>query len=155
MLSWVFGAMFITFVVLAIVFTTEKNFANRFPVEQVTNTLSEIYEAETGQPIKYIGGFIELSIPLSLYNNGKYIAVLNTYDFPNPWIDVKDLQKTGAIIIGRHKDRMNGYVEATAPGLAHLPEIKPFSFIVKSVVGREREYNMYYAVIKPNAEYND
>ena len=155
MLAWVFAAMFITCVVLTIVFTTEKNFANRFPVEQVTNTLSEIYEAETGKPIKYIGGFIELSIPLSLYNHGKYIAVLNTYDYPNPWIDKNDLRKSGAIVIGRHLGRMNGYIDETAPNLVQKPEIKPFSFTVKSVVGRERVYDMFYAIVPPDSEYKD
>lgn len=150
MISWVFAAMFITFVVLAIVFTTEKNFANRFPVEQVTNTLNQIYEAETGQKMKYIGGFIELSIPLSLYNQGKYTAVLNTYKYPNPWTDENDLKRTGVIVLGRDPRLMDGYIEATVPTITDKPEMKPFSFIVKSVVGRERVYNMFYAIILPS-----
>ena len=147
--------MFITFVVLAIVFTTERNFANRFPVEQVTNTLSEIYESETGTKMKYLGGFIELTIPLSLYNHGKYTAVLNTYKYPNPWINKDDLKKSGVLVIGRNPNLMDGYIDVTVPEIAHKPEIKPFKFTVKSFVGRERVYEMFYAVIAPKADYND
>ena len=152
MISWVFTAMAITLIVLTIVFTTERNFANRFPVEQVTSTLSHIYEAETGQQIKYIGGFIELSIPLSLYNQSKYIVVLNTYKYPNIWINNRDLKKSGALIIGRNHTFMDRYIEETVPNLAKKPVIKLFRFTVKSVVGKEREYKMFYAIIPPNAE---
>jgi hypothetical protein len=154
MISWVFAAMFITLTVLVIVFTTEKNFANRFPTEQVTNILNEIYETETGRKMKYLGGFIELTIPLSLYNHGEYIAVLNTYKHPNPWIDNEDLKKSGVMIIGRNPAYMNEYIEVTVPDITEKPEIKPFSFTVKSVVGGVREYNMYYAIVKPNSVYN-
>ena len=155
MISWVLGAMLITLVVLTIVFSTEKNFANRFPVKQVTKTLSQIYESETGQQMKYIGGFIELSIPLSLYNQGKYIAVLNTYKYPNIWINDEDLRESGVIVIGRSRRLMDGYIDVTVPTIKNKPKIKPFSFVVKNAIGRERVYNMFYAIIPPNAEYTD
>lgn len=147
-----FVSMFITFVVLLIIFTTEKNFANRFPVEQVTNTLNQIYEAETGRKMKYIGGFIELSIPLSLYNNGKYTAVLNTYNYPNPWVDENDLKRTGVIVVGREIMQMDRYIEMTVPTILIMPKAKQFSFTVKNVVGKERVYDMFYAIVPPNAE---
>lgn len=154
MISWVFAAMFITFVVLAIVFTTEKNFANRYPVEKVTNILNEIYESETGQKMKYLGGFIELTIPLSLYNNGEYITVLNTYKHSNPWVDDEDLKKSGVMVIGRNPAYMDEYIEVTVPDIVEKPEVKPFSYTVKSVVGSVRECNMYYAIVRPNSKYN-
>ncbi len=148
MLSWVFAAMIITSTVLGIVFTTERNFANRFPVKQVTETLTNIYREETGKPIKYIGGFIELSIPLSLYNND-YTVILDTYGHKNPWIDENDLKRTGSLVIGRDYRRMEGYIKASAPYLKNRPKIKPFPFIVKSVVGKERIYKMHYAIVPP------
>ena len=151
-LSWVFGAMLITFVVLLIVFATEKNFANRFPVAQVTETLTNIYETETGQKMNYLGGFIELTIPLHLYNN-KYNVILDTYGSPNPWLDKQDLQKSGVLVIGRNPAYMEGYIKASAPRLVKKPEVKEFSFTVKSAVGREREYTMYYAIVPPDAKY--
>jgi 4-amino-4-deoxy-L-arabinose transferase-like glycosyltransferase len=144
-ISWVFTAMFITFVVLAIVFATEKNFANRFPVKQVTNTLDKIYYSETGQKMKYIGGFIELAIPISLYNDKKYIMVLNTYNHENPWIDENDVKKSGQIILSRHQDTMKDYVNTE--NLQQKP--KPFKFTVKSFIGKEREYEMFYVIIPP------
>ena len=153
-LSWVFAAMFITVIVLSIVFATEKNFANRFPVEQVTETLTNIYENETGQKIKYLGGFIELTVPLHLYND-KYSVILDTYGYPNPWINKDDLRKSGALIIGRNPAYMDGYIKASVPDLYDKPEVKEFSFTVKSAVGREREYTMYYAIVPANAHYKD
>ena len=152
-LYWVFVAMLISFVVLAIIFATEKNFANRFPVSQVTASLNEIYESETKQKMKYIGGFIELSIPISLYNHGKYIAVLNSYKTPNIWIDDEDMRKSGVIVLGRNPYYMKDYIETTAPMLLNMPKIKTFDFTVKSFCGNERNYTMFYAIIPPNAEY--
>ena len=152
-LSWIFTAMFITFIILAIIFTTEKNFANRFPVQQVTNTLNEIYKTETGQDMKYIGGFIELSIPLSLYNQGKYIAVLNTYGHPNIWIDSSDLKKSGAIVVGRKIQYMDDYVDMTMPELPEKPKIRPFYFTVKNSFGSDRKYLMFYSIIPPNIKF--
>lgn len=147
-LSWIFAAMIITATVLGIVFTTERNFANRFPVKQVTETLTNIYREETGKPIKYIGGFIELSIPLSLYNND-YTVILNTYGHNNPWLDEDDLKKTGSLVVGRDYGLMEGYIKASAPYLKEMPEIKPFPIVVKSVVGKERIYTMHYAIVPP------
>lgn len=152
-LFWVFAAMFITFTVLSIVFTTERNFANRFCVREVTKTLEEIYNKETGKQMKYIGGFIELTIPLSHYNNGKYIAVLDTYKHPNIWIDNDDLKKSGVIIIGRDHMLMDKYILATVPNIADKPKIKIFKFVIKNVFGIEREYTMYYAIVDSNAKY--
>ena len=147
MLSWVLAAALITAVVLGIVFTTERNFANRLPIQQITKTLTDIYSKETGgKQIKYIGGFIELSIPISLYNND-YVVILNTYNHKNPWIDMNDLKKTGSIVIGRDYDFMDGYIKASAPYLKEKPIIKPFKLAVKSVVGKERTYEMYYAIV--------
>ena len=153
-ISWVFAAMFITFIVLFIVFATEKNFANRFPVKQVTETLNNIYENSTGKKLKYIGGFIELTIPLHLYNNN-YNVILDTYNYSNIWINNEDLHKSGALIIGRNPYYMEYYIKSSVPGLAELPEVKPFLFTVKSFAGREREYEMYYAIVPANAQYYD
>lgn len=147
-LSWVFAAMIITFIVLGIVFTTEKNFANRFPVKQVTDKLTDIYYKETGKPMKYLGGFIELTIPLNLYNND-YTVILDTYKHKNPWLDEKELKQTGAIVIGRNYELMDGYIDRAVPYLKDKAEIKDFSFTVKSVVGKERVYNIHYAIIPP------
>ena len=152
-ISWVFAAMFITFAVLLIVFATEKNFANRFPVSQVTETLGNIYESSTGQKIKYLGGFIELTIPLHLYNND-YKVILNTYEHTDPWIDEDDLRKSGALIIGRNPAYMDGYIESSVPNLKDKPDVKEFSFTVKSVIGKERVYTMFYAIVPANAKYN-
>lgn len=154
MIFWTFTAMFITLIVLSIIFSTEKNFANRFCVKQVTDNLEQIYKKETGSQIKYIGGFIELSIPISHYNSGKYTVVLNTYQHPNIWVENEDLRKSGVIILGRDFMLMNKYIKETVPNIAEKPKIKTFNFVIKNVIGKEREYKMYYAIVAPNAKYN-
>ena len=153
-ICWVFSAMVITFTVLLIVFATEKNFANRFPVEQITEKLNNIYKNSTGKNMNYIGGFIELTIPIHLYNND-YKVILDTYGHKNIWIDEDDLRKEGALIIGRNPALMNYYIKSSVPNLVDEPAIKPFEFTVKSAVGRERIYTMYYAIVPSNAKYKD
>ena len=155
MISWVFASMFITAVILLIIFGTEKNFANRFPVKQVTEILNNIYEESTGSKMKYIGGFIELSIPLNIYNNGNYPVILDTYNHYNIWIDEKDLRKNGAIVVGRNPAYMERYIEASVPNLIIKPQVKQFLMTVNSAVGRERKYTMYYAIVMPNALYKE
>ena len=144
--SWVFAAMIITSIVLTSIFTTEKNFANRFPVHQVTEILNNIYKDATGQQIKYLGGFIELTVPLHLYNE-KYNVILDTFGLPNPWIDIQDLRKSGALIIGRNPAYMQYYIKSSVPDLREIPEVNEFSFTVKNTFNSEREYTMYYAIV--------
>ena len=153
MIKWVFASMLITLIVLSIVFATEKNFANRFPVKQVTDKLSSIYKSSTNREMKYIGGFIELTIPLHLYND-KYIVVLDTYKHKNIWISEEDLRKNGAMVLGRNKYLMDYYIQSTAPNLKYRPKIDSFMFTVKNAFGQKRDYEMYYSIIPANAEYN-
>lgn len=152
MVFWSFAAMIITIIVLSIVFITEKNFANRFPIKQITDKLNSIYNLETGQEIKYLGGFIELTIPLHIYNN-KYTVILNTYKHPNIWINEEDLRKNGAMIIGRNEKLMDYYIESSVPNLKTKPAVKPFSFTVKNALGSKRVYSMFYSIIPQDAEY--
>ena len=152
--AWVFAAMAIFFIVLSIIFSTEKNFANRFPVKEVTKKLNNIYTNSTGQKMNYIGGFIELTIPLHLYNND-YKVILDTYGHKNIWIDEQDLRKSGAMILGRNYFYMKDYIKSSVPNLADEPEIKSFHFTIKSAVGGKRVYRMFYAIVPANAKYND
>lgn len=146
--SWIIIAMITSFVVLGVIYCTEKSFASRFPVEQVTNNLSKIYLNETGKPLKYIGGFIELSIPLALYNDD-YTVVLSTYEHKNPWIDEADLKKSGVLVIGRYNSQMKKYVSTTAPYFDEKFKMKKFEITVKNVLGKEKKYKMFYVVVPP------
>ena len=150
--NFVFFAMFVIFVVLTIVFTTERNFANRFESYNVANQLKEIYLKETNRPLKYLGGFIELTIPLNIYNND-FNVVLDTYGHKNPWINQDDLKKNGAMVIHRHPNQMLTFIQRNFPWNKQMIEFKEFSFKVKSVIGRERTYKMYYYIVPPEIGY--
>ena len=107
---------------------------------------------ETNTPLKYIGGFIELTIPLNIYNNG-FEVVLDTYGHDNPWIDKTDLKKRGALIIHRHPDKMLTYIKRNFPWNKAEIRLNAFNFKVKSVIGRERIYTMYYYIVPPEIGY--
>ena len=83
-----------------------------------------------------------------------YKVILNTYEHTDPWIDEDDLRKSGALIIGRNPAYMDGYIESSVPNLKDKPDVKEFSFTVKSVIGKERVYTMFYAIVPANAKYN-
>lgn len=150
MTGWILVSLIITYSILGYVYYTERSFASRFPVQQVTKTLSGIYLKETGKPLKYIGGFIELTIPLELYNKD-IIAVMDTYKYKNPWIDEEDLKKSGAIIIGRDPKLMKKYVRSTFIGYDKKFKVKKFYIVVKNHFGKQKAYDMLYVIIPPYA----
>ncbi len=150
LLFWIIAGAVATYLILGYIYYTEKSFASRFPVEQVTKTLSDIYVKETGKPLKYIGGFIELTIPLELYNKN-YVSVLDTYGYKNPWIDMADLKDSGALIIGRNKKLMEKYIIATMHDYNGKFKINKFNIVVENCLGKTKTYEMLYVVIPPAA----
>ena len=74
--------MFVSVVVLSSVFLTEKNFANRFPVEQVTTKLNNIYKSETGQDMNtQLFKLIDWNLPVPTIGNGKnHYQMVSVFD---------------------------------------------------------------------------
>ena len=61
-------AMIVTFIALGTLLAVEKNYRSRYPVPEVYSDIKAIWEEQTSAPMKYVGGYIEWTLPLVIYN---------------------------------------------------------------------------------------
>ena len=142
-------AMVVTFIALGTLLAVEKNYRSRYPVAHIYTDLKQAWEAKTDKPMKYIGGYIEWTLPLTIYAPTHPYCILDTFGYKNPWIDEKDLQKTGILIFDRSKEEV---IKQTFKSCPYLPEdynVNPveYKFKVENAFEQEREYTIYYYIV--------
>ena len=142
--------MFIIFLALGTLLSVEKNYRSRYPVAHVYNDLQKFWSAQTDKPLKYIGGYIEWTLPLTIYSEGHPDCILDTFGYKNPWISEEDLKKSGILIIDRTPEKVIRETHKSCPYLAEDYEINPieYKFFVKNAFGQKREYTVYYFIVK-------
>lgn len=150
-LKMAYIVMAVVFVSLASLYSIEKNFRSRYPVKVVSQDLKNIWKNNFKTPLKYIGGYIEYTLPLTIYDETHPINILDTHGYKSPWIDEEDLRKSGALIIDRHPYGVLYYAVKTVPTLKDYKIIKPktYKFTVYNMFKQPREYTVYYALIPP------
>ncbi|MBQ8458647.1 glycosyltransferase family 39 protein [bacterium] len=146
-----YAAVFIIFTVMTILFGVEKNYRSRYPVTQIYNDLTKAWTEKYNTPLKYIGGYIEWTLPLTIYSSTHPDCILDTNGYPNPWIDEQDLKKSGLIIMDRHLWELEEHFKKACPYLDENYKIEPveYKFTVKNALNQQREYSIYYAIIPP------
>ena len=103
-------------------------------------------------PLKYIGGYIEWTLPLTIYSETHPDCILDTFEYPNPWIEENDLKKSGILIIGRTVVDIIMYTYKSCPYLRNIDnndDIFEYKFIVKNAFNQPREYTIYYRIVSP------
>ena len=146
-LFWISLSAIIIATVLSIVYTTFRDISNLLPIKQVTSTIKEKYYEETGKDLKYIGGFIEYSIPIAIYNDD-LIPVLNCWKNENPWHKQEEVLKEGIFIIDRSPEDLPIVVKSLFPS-ANIGnyKIKNFNVTIYNKFGRGKDYTLFYAII--------
>ncbi len=145
-ISWIFASMIVISVILTLVYTTTRDLPLLFPTKKIHQDITKIYKEQTGKDLKYIAGFIEFSIPISLYDS-KIITILDCWRHSNPWI--KDIKKEDVLFIDRYKSFVINDVKAIFPE-TNPSDIKIYKreITVKSLIGKNKKYNINYAIIK-------
>lgn len=143
--------MFIIFISFSTILSVEKNFRSRYPVNNVIRDFNEIWLKEYSTPLKYIGGFHELTYPITIYDKNHLTNIMDTYGYKNIWIDENDLKISGALIFSRHADDVITYTKSACPYLPNDFEIQPveYKLIVQNTLKQQREYKMYYFLVPP------
>ena len=103
-------------------------------------------------PLKYIGGYIEWTLPITIYADTHPDCILDTFEYKNPWIDEDDLKKSGILIIGRTIENIIEYTYMSCPYLEKtdsIEGIKEYKFIVRNAFNQPREYTIYYYIVPP------
>ena len=145
-------AMTVTFISLGALLSVEKNYRSRYPVLQVYGDIKEIWEEQTGTPVKYLGGYIEWTLPLVIYNNNdKLVCLLDTFGYPSPWVDKEDFIKSGAFFIDRTQEELDSHIRKAYDNLPENFSYTPveYKFTLSNAFGQEREYTVYYYIMPP------
>ncbi len=153
-LRWVYGTMIVIFLILLTLFCVEKNFRSRYPSEEIASDLEEIWNKKTHAPLKYIGGYIEFALPITIYDETPPEIVLDTYGHKNPWITPEEIKKSGVMIIGRNYGAAKAYTKALVPFLPKNYVARPseYQFTVLNKLNQEREYHIFYVIIPPSGK---
>lgn len=149
-LKLAYFAMFVAAVAMTTLLGTEKNYRSRYPVSTINNDLNNAWNKETDSPLKYIGGYIEWTLPLTVYAPSHPVCILDTNGYKNPWIDKNDLKKSGLIIIDRTQEDITADFKKIFPEEKNK-NIKPaeYRFKVRNALNKEREYCIYYLIVPP------
>jgi len=148
-------ASYIVMLIIALAMGTllsvEKNYRSRYPVSHIFNDMQKFWKTETNAEWKYVGGYLEWSLPLTIYGETHPKCILDTNGHEDPWISETELKNSGALIINRHYDDV---IADTKKQLRYLPkdykiEPKEYKFFVYNVFGQPREYTIYYLVVPP------
>ena len=149
---------YVAMALVALTMTTllgvEQNYRSRYPVAHIYNDMNKVWADQFNTPLKYIGGYIEWTLPLTIYAETHPTCILDTNGYKNPWIDEEDLKKSGLIIIDRRMHELIDHFKKSCPYLDENYPINPveYRFNVKNALGMEREYQIYYLVIPPISE---
>lgn len=143
--------MLIIFVSLGTLLAVEKNYRSRYPVAQVFDDLKEIWANNVSTPLNYVGGYIEWTLPLTIYGDTHPKAILDNHGYKDPWLSQEDIKKSGVMIIDRTPDKVEFYTKLSCPYLPDDFEIKPveYRFDVHNAFNMPREYQIYYFIVPP------
>lgn len=146
-----FGVMFIIFLSLGTLLAVEKNYRSRYPVKQVFYDIKTIWANQVNTPLKYVGGYIEWTLPLTIYGDTHPKCILDTFNYKNIWINQEDLKQSGIFIIDRTAHQVIAQTKKSCPYLDENYKIKPieYKFTLTNALNMPREYTVYYVIIPP------
>lgn len=146
-----YTVMLIIFLSFGTMLLVEKSYRSRYPAVQVCDDFKQIWENKFNSPFKYIGGLIDFTYPITIYGKSHPVNLMGTYGYDNIWIEQKDLEKYGALIISKHSDELQGYVKSSCPYFPDNIEVQPeeYHFELVNALGLSRKYKMYYFMVPP------
>ena len=147
-------AMIATFIALGTLLAVEKNYRSRYPVAVINNGLQQAWKQTTDKPLKYIGGYIEWTLPITIYTENHPDCILDTFGYKNPWINEEDLKSNGILIFDRTPELVEFQTHYSCPYLPEDYAVNPieYKFTLTNAIGQEREYTIYYHIVP---EYKD
>ncbi len=144
-------AMTVTFIALGTLLSVEKNYRSRYPVDKIYGDIKAIWEEQTHAPLKYVGGYIEWTLPLVIYGEDKPDCLLDTFGYPSPWLNNEDFEKSGAFFIDRTPEILDSHVKQAYPSMDEGAVIEPveYKFTLTNAFNQPREYTVYYYIVLP------
>jgi len=147
-----YAAMILTFISMGTLLSVEKNYRSRYPVAHIYSDMQNIWQQNNKTPLKYLGGYIEWTLPLTVYNEkDNLVCLLDTFGYKSPWVDEEDQKTNGTLIIDRKQEEIIRDTKKACPFLPDDYEVKPieYKFFVHNAFKQPREYTIYYAIVPP------
>ena len=149
--GFAYFAMLVILIVMGTLLSVEKNYRSRYPVAKIYNDMQTFWSESQKTPLKYLGGYIEWTLPLTIYQDSHPQIILDTHGYKNPWIDEEDLKASGILIIDRNIDDVIGETQKSCPYLKDDFKIEPkeYKFGITNAFGQPREYTIHYFIVPP------
>lgn len=97
----------------------------------------------SGNNYAYVGGSVWLASTVGSYA-ASHPRVLFLMDAKtNPWIDMQDVNHKGILVVDENLGNYKNYQKT----FAKLPKPKVYLLKVKNILGKEKEYKLYYGTI--------
>ena len=149
-MKWIYGMMICWQIAMIIFFMlqTKKDFS--YPYKKVMSDFNQIwYEKTENAPLKYVAG--DYAISSHIYNKQKPVAILDTYNHKNPWVNGDDILKSGVLILSSDENALPYLSDKfkNEYNIKNISDIGEYSYTISNIIGKSRTYNVYYAIIKP------
>ena len=134
----------------------EENYRSRYPVDTIFNDMNKIWSEKYNTPLKYFGGYIEWTLPLTIYGDTHPNIMLDTHGYKSPWVDEEDMKKSGCMVIDRTPYELVRDTYSLPKSMLEGYKFEPleYRFYVKNAFNKKREYAIYYVIIPPAKENN-
>ncbi len=96
-----------------------------------------------GNNYSYVGGSVWLASTIGSYAPNHPQVLFLMEEKANPWIDMKDVRKKGILVVEENLSIYKKYQKT----FANLPQPKVYLLKVKNILGKTKEYKLYYGAI--------
>ena len=149
-MKWVYSLMCAWLIGMFIFSQLQTKLHMSFPYQQIIPDINKQWELATNNaPLKYVGGNIDYVFKIKEYNPKHPKVILETFGYKNPWINHKDVIKSGVLIVGKSKKNLIHYVKEMVILLPENYKIEPirYDFEIKNKLGKTKKYKFYYTII--------
>lgn len=154
--KWAFAAMIVSAIAVCSFAIYETKPFIAFPTEDVMRDFTSIWRKKSDfSALKYVGGNIDLVFLFKFYHKDHPTVILETFGHKNPWIDHKDVIKSGVLVVANDSeeliDRVKDLIYLLPKDYKITPEKYKYEICNKKHKCVENEF--YYTVIPPLREY--
>lgn len=131
-----------------LLFTTSPKY--NIDGKQFAAEYTKVWKERTAHPLKYVIGGVWLTSTMVLESQDKPTPVIGGATNNNPWVDVADFQKNGALVLAENNDEYDNYESI------YSNKITPRTEVVlefKNIMGKIKRKQIYYGFYK--GELND
>ncbi len=150
-----YTVVIITSIVMLTLLGVEKNYRSRYPVELIHNDLLTFWQSKYNTPLKYIDGYIEWTLPLTIYSKSHPKCLLDMHGYKHIWLDEEDIKKSGYLILDRTEEAVKHRFATFHNNVKNASDtIEPveYKFKLTNALNQEREYTVFYYIVPPNTD---